>query len=193
MEKYVLDAMFKMGYADEALYRMRERYKTMVEDNYTTLWEVFPLGGTNNHAWSGGPLINLSGDVAGVAPDTPGYDTYHVTPQLGTLKNVECTVPSIKGDITVDIDRTVSSLTLSLTSPIGTVARVGVPRFEGKNTTITLGSAVIFEDGRAKGTVNGVKYLADDENYIYFNVQPGSYTFKATPKGYVVKAPTPLR
>lgn len=187
MEKYVLDAMFKMGYADEALYRMRERYKTMVEDNYTTLWEVFPLGGTNNHAWSGGPLINLSGDVAGVAPDTPGYDTYHVIPQLGTLKNVECTVPSIKGDITVDIDRTVSSLTLSLTSPIGTVARVGVPRFEGKNTTVTLGSDVIFEDGKAKGTVNGVKYLADDENYIYFNVQPGSYTFKATPKGYVVK------
>lgn len=187
MEKYVLDAMFRMGYADEALFRMRERYKTMVEDEYTTLWEVFPLGGTNNHAWSGGPLINLSGDVAGVAPDTPGYDTYHVIPQLGTLKNVKCTVPSVKGDINVDIKRTAALFTLNLTSPAGTVARVGVPRFEGKNTTVTLGSTVIFEDGKAKGNVNGVEYLADDEDNIYFSVQPGSYAFKATSKSAEIK------
>ena len=59
MEKYVLDAMCEMGYLKDALKRIKIRYKEMVEDQGTTLWEYWNKNGTRNHAWSGGPLIIL--------------------------------------------------------------------------------------------------------------------------------------
>lgn len=59
MEKYVLDAICQMGYLELALCRMKDRYKEMVEDSGTTLWEYWNKDGTRNHAWSGGPLIIL--------------------------------------------------------------------------------------------------------------------------------------
>lgn len=57
MEKYVLDALCKMGYLKDALKRIKYRYKDMVYDEGSTLWEYWNKDGTKNHAWSGGPLI----------------------------------------------------------------------------------------------------------------------------------------
>ena len=60
MEYYVLEAMCEMGYVQDAIARMKRRYKDMVEDGYSTLWEYWNTEGTKNHAWSGGPLVILS-------------------------------------------------------------------------------------------------------------------------------------
>lgn len=68
MEKYVLDALCEMGYVKEALIRIKRRYKDMVEEDYSTLWEFWDKSGTMNHAWSGGPLIILSKHLAGEQP-----------------------------------------------------------------------------------------------------------------------------
>lgn len=57
MEKYVLDALCEMGYIDDAVARIKRRYKEMVDEDYSTLWEYWSKDGTKNHAWSGGPLI----------------------------------------------------------------------------------------------------------------------------------------
>ncbi|MBR5496265.1 MAG: hypothetical protein IKV58_02630 [Oscillospiraceae bacterium] len=59
MEYYVLEALCFMGYKKEALNRMRDRYKGLVENENSTLWEDFYTLGTRNHAWSGGPLTIL--------------------------------------------------------------------------------------------------------------------------------------
>lgn len=186
MEKYVLDAIYQMGYDDEALARMKTRYASMMNDEWTTLWENFPTGGTHNHAWSGGPMINLSGNVGGVAPDTPGYEQYHVIPQLGNLNQVSVRVPSIKGNIDVEINRNQEAQTyeMSLVSPENTVARVAIPRFEMENTRVYANGTVVFEDGIATEAVDGVAYESDDSDYIYFLVQPGTWNFGAD-----IKAP----
>lgn len=66
MEKYVLEALCTMGYYQDALSRMKLRYRAMIESPLTTLWEGWGIGsegfggGTYNHAWSGGPLTILS-------------------------------------------------------------------------------------------------------------------------------------
>lgn len=161
MEKYVLDAMFFMGYEADALERMRLRYKQMIDHPSTTLWEHFiPNWGTKNHAWTGGPLINLSGHVAGVWPEKPGYETYHVIPQMGDLKEVSAVVPSVKGEIKVEICRNDTRLRLVLDSPAGTVARVGVPK-TGSDMEVSCDAAF---DG-------------EDEKYVYFLAQPGHHEF----------------
>lgn len=161
MEKYVLDAMFVMGREQDALERMRLRYKPMIDHESTTLWEHFiPGWGTKNHAWTGGPLINLSGHVAGVWPETPGYKTYHVIPQLGDIREISVLVPSVKGNIKVEICRKDDEIRLVLDSPAGTVARVGVPKIKA-DMQVTCDAA----------------YDSEDEKYMYFLAQPGRHEF----------------
>lgn len=166
MEKYVLDAMFLMGYGVEALERMRLRYKEMIDDESTTLWEHFRKGmGTKNHAWTGGPQVNLSGHVAGVWPEEPGYEKYHVIPQLADLDSVAVRVPSVKGNIDVTIERSTHKqvIRLTLISPENTVARVGIPKFGGQKLEVSVTGDAVFE--------------SEDEKYVYFTAKPGRCEF----------------
>ena len=179
MEKYVLEAMFKLGAADEALERIKNRYASMLEDEWTTLWEMFPMGGSHNHAWSGAPLVAMSAYVAGIAPDKAGYDTYHVIPQLGYLNQVMCTVPSVKGDIILSLNRydNGTAVVMTLTSPKNTVARVGIPI--AASAGIICNGEIIYKSGEGIGAVDGVEFLYADNEYVYFNVQSGEWTFYA--------------
>ena len=86
MEKYVLDAMCEMGYIDEAILRIKRRYKEMVEEDYSTLWEFWDKSGTMNHAWSGGPLITMAKYIAGIRPADVGYKKVEIKPHHGNLK-----------------------------------------------------------------------------------------------------------
>ena len=161
MEKYVLDAMFAMGEESAALARMRLRYAEMIADEHTTLWEHFRRGqGTKNHAWTGGPLINLSGHVAGVWPEKPGYERYHFIPQLGDLTEIDASVPSVKGEIKVQIRQEEKQIKMVLDSPVGTIARVGVPK--------------LFENMTVSCTA---EFASEDEKYFYYLAQPGHHEF----------------
>ncbi len=151
MEKYILEALFQMGYADFALERMRLRFQTMVDHpTLTTLWEGWGIGaagyggGTVNHAWSGGGLTLLSQYVAGVAPTSAGYATFEIRPRLGFLKRVKAEVPSIKGIIRVAI--TVGeSYKVALEVPPDTRAKVVVP---SRYTQLFLnGKKMVSEEG----------------------------------------------
>jgi hypothetical protein len=131
LEKYALEALMLIGRSDLALRRMRERYSGMIDQELTTLWEVFGEagqgGGTYNHGWSGGPLTVLSQYVAGVSPTSPGFKTFAVRPQLGDLRHVESAVDTPYGLIEVTIDRPIGDdgWTIRITVPRGTTAEVG--------------------------------------------------------------------
>ena len=127
MEKYVLDALCEMGYVDEAVARMKKRYREMVEYEYSTLWEYWDRGGTLNHAWSGGPLITMSKYVAGIRPLDTAYSTFEIKPHMGGLHFIKCTVPSIKGDIVLEISKTAEQVSMSVTIPENTAAEVYLP------------------------------------------------------------------
>ncbi|MEN7548019.1 alpha-L-rhamnosidase C-terminal domain-containing protein [Rapidithrix thailandica] len=133
MEKYVLEALFQMGYPEQALNRMKERFAEMVHNTqYTTLWEGWGIGaegfggGTTNHAWSGGGLTLLSQYVAGVSPLEAGYRVFQIKPQLGFLTHIKATVPTVKGKIVLQIDKD-SAFKMDLTVPVGTKAIVHIP------------------------------------------------------------------
>ena len=99
MEKYVLEALYLMRFEEDAVSRMKKRYAEAVEHPGTTLGEHWSpdARGTWNHAWSGGPLTLLSQYAAGIAPTGLGYETYHVKPKMGPLKEIRATVPSVRG------------------------------------------------------------------------------------------------
>jgi len=93
MEKYVLEAMFELGEAVEALRRMRKRFRCMLATESTTLWEKFPSecrhNNTNNHSWSGGPLTLLCRYVGGIEVLEPGQKRFRLAPQPGGLKSFD--------------------------------------------------------------------------------------------------------
>lgn len=134
MEKYVLEALFDMGYPGFALERMKQRYaKMMGYKEYTTLFEGWGIGaegfggGTINHAWSGGPLTILSQKVCGIVPTSPGFRTFKVAPKLGTLTEASATVTTLFGNIEVYIQKKGRKLNLKLSVPEGTEAEVYLP------------------------------------------------------------------
>lgn len=141
MEKYVLEALFKMGHADYALERMKSRYAKMLAYDYTTLFEGWGIGsegfggGTINHAWSGGPLTILSQKLCGIEPTAPGFKTFEVKPRMGTLKTASASLETHYGMIRVSLSRKSAKAgvaSLAIEVPAGTSATVvasnGKPR-----------------------------------------------------------------
>ncbi len=171
MEKYILESLFKMGDTDAALARMKARYRIMVESHLSTLWEGWgsdPGAGSYNHGWSGGPLTLLMQYVAGVAPTSPGFATFQVRPQLGSLRSVNVVVPTVKGDIRTEIVRAVGRFTLSLNVPPGSKARVALP----------VTGAVLVNGKRAESATR-VTRKGRDAGCEVFEVGPGSWVFSA--------------
>lgn len=179
MEKYVLEALMMMNRPEAAMARMRLRYKAMLEDDVSTLWEAFDpmvlpgyekIGrGTYNHAWSGGPLTIMSQYVAGIAPTVPAFREYQVFPQLGNLTSVHSLVPTVFGNIEMKIARGNQRYQLELISPPGTAAVVGIPISE-----MTEGKRV-YMNGKL------VEPIASDSQFTHFRVPAGSWKFEVMP------------
>lgn len=135
MEKYVLEALFQMNAPDVALQRMRDRYAGMLSyKEYTTLFEGWGVGaegfggGTINHAWSGGPLTLLSQKVCGIEPTSPGFRTFQIKPQMGSLTDASATVPTHYGDIKVDLRKSGRAIFMEIQVPEQTSAVVISPK-----------------------------------------------------------------
>ena len=142
MEKYVLEALLRMGKTDQALDRMLKRYEAMIDSPITTLWEGWGIGpqgyggGSYNHAWSGGPLTLLSQYVAGVRPLSPGYEEFEIVPQLGRLRHVRARIASPRGMIELAFRREQDSLAGTLTVPPQTTGYVELPYEAGSGLQI---------------------------------------------------------
>ena len=182
MEKYVLEALYMMGAEEQAIGRMKKRWKAQLDSDLTTLWEGWGLGnegfggGTYNHAWSGGPLTVLSQYAAGVAPTKPGFEEFAVLPQLGPLKKIDSVVPTKYGDIKLRI-RDVKVYTMKVTVPDGTSAVIGVPRAVNPKK-IYLNGRPAWEDGEG---LSG-SFVGRDDRWVKFKVEAGSCKIKAEKK-----------
>lgn len=183
MEKYVLDAMCQIGCMKDVQARIKTRYKDMVEGElaYSTLWEFWDrTRGTKNHAWTGGPLITMSRFMAGIAPTTPGYDTYRVEPRMGELKHIEALVPSVKGNIKLQADKTCCGFAMQLDSPADTVATVSVPCCGfAENANICVNGVMLIENGSVAAQLDGVTFKQINGERFELEVQPGSWQLKA--------------
>ncbi len=140
LEYYVEKACYAIGQESIAMQREKELYYEMNAGEYamSTLWEHWAYQeGTSNHAWAGGPLPLLSIETAGIHPETPGFETFTVEPKLGTLQELICTMPTIRGDITVEVKRAGAAYDITIICPTGTQPQVTAPegtRFVTNNT-----------------------------------------------------------
>jgi hypothetical protein len=166
------------------------RYTPEVNDPGNTLWEHFTKSaGTDNHGWNGAPMM-LSRYGAGVRATGAGYSTYDAIPQLGGLTSIKVVVPTVKGNLSLDLNaRNTSNYTMSVTSPDGATGRIGVPKLNS-NVTITVNGTIVFQNGGPTGSVNGLTYQSNDSNYVYFSANPGTWNFGVTSGSPINSTPT---
>ena len=158
MEYYVLEALCKMGEYEAARDRIKDRYKDMVNENYSTLWEFWnSWQGTMNHAWSGGPLVIMSKYFAGIAPLEAGYKSVKIDPQYNLSDRLNCTVPSVKGLITLDYRQSEGKYTINLTVPQGVNTVLHAP----EGACININSKPFYNDGKyvSNNMKNNVKLI----------------------------------
>jgi hypothetical protein len=180
MEKYVFEAMFKMGYATEALKRFKKRFYKMVSSKqFTTLFEGWGIGkegfggGTVNHAWSGGGLTVLSEYLCGIAPVEPGYKVFHVFPQPGNVRYASAEIASVSGRIKTSFTNKGDGVILNTSVPAGTKAIIGLP---GKAyRQITLNGTVIWANGKYISNKNARLFPDTIANRFEFKVAVGNW------------------
>ena len=144
MEYYVLEALCKMGEYEAARDRIKDRYEGMVNEDYSTLWEFWnSWQGTMNHAWSGGPLVIMSKHFAGIDPAEAGYEKVKIDPQYELSDSLNCTVPSVKGLITLNYMKSEESYAVSLTLPEGMDAVFCVP----EGATVIINAELYYQNG----------------------------------------------
>lgn len=180
MVKYSIEALYLMGYPEAAEQRMKESYARDVPLSDPTFSEGWGGGGTKNHGWSGGGLIALSGYAAGVRPIEAGYDKFLVKPQMGSqITSIDAGIPSAKGLISVKASKSDGQFALSVHVPEGSSAVIGIPRMDG-GTAVACGDSLIWNDGETAFDIPGLSYADNDYSHIYFNAQPGDWSFTAS-------------
>ncbi|HXD78642.1 MAG TPA: sulfatase-like hydrolase/transferase [Puia sp.] len=190
-DRWVFEALCQMGEQDFALRRMYDRYRTMVGCSFTTLWEhydrwwatkknAFDDASSLNHGWNP-PVILLSQRIAGVSPEEPGWQVFHVLPREAFLRKIQVVVPTIHGNIKVGVNKTSSEYSLTVVAPAGTSAIAGIPKRSFSSLrTIRLNGTVIWAKGAYTGGDNGVAWAGEDPEYIKFRVPSGTWSFSAS-------------
>ncbi len=143
MEYYVLEALCKMGKYEETKDRIRDRYEGMMSEDYSTLWEFWDSWrGTKNHACSSGPLVIMSKHFAGITPLEAGYEKMKIDPQYTLSDGISCTVPSVKGLITLEFEKT-DDYIINITLPEDMKAVIYIP----EGAVINVNSSVYYKNG----------------------------------------------
>lgn len=125
MEKYVIDALFRLKRPDLALERIQQRYGPSLESKYSTLPEHFEE--ESNHAWGVGPAATLIREVVGLKPDRPGWKIFLIQPADVRTEQCSASINTPHGTISVKIERLPAKWTLEIFCPDGISGRVLLP------------------------------------------------------------------
>lgn len=119
MRFYELEALCALGEQRHVMQEMKDYWGGMLHLGATSFWEKYnpseqgmehyamygrPFGKSLCHAWGASPIYLLGKYYLGVKPVKPGYREFSITPELGGLKWMEGTVPTLQGEITVFVD-----------------------------------------------------------------------------------------
>jgi len=198
-EYFVIQAYALLNKYDDALSSIRDLWGGQINYGGTTFFEDYrpswnAVVGMNDpvpnnqcgftslcHPWGAGVTKWLSEEVLGIKPTSPGFSTYDILPHLGsTLTSVTGKTPIPLGEISASFDvKTGKSL---VTSPIGTVGRIGIPKVGKTINSMTVNGTLAW-DGTFH-SVAGVGGASQDSMFVYLTgVQPGTYAIAADYSG----------
>ena len=178
-EWMVEEAMCIAGDYKASLNRMKEQYQSQVnQKGLTTLYEMFPRGGSYNHAWNASNTV-LSKYITGIEPTKVGWSQFQVCPNLAGITSISHEFSSVKGQIKVAILQESKSYTLELESPKETSIIVGIPKNKINISEIKLNDTYIWRNGKFLNNFSGLTFLEEDSKFIKFEIISGKWIFEA--------------
>lgn len=178
MERYVMQALFEIGYPEYAVERYKKRFEEMVNnEEYSTLWELwFKSGPTINHAWSGGGLIMMYQYICGIVPIKAGYKTFEVIPRP-VFNKASANVETVAGTIKTEFEKLETVFKLNVQVPAGTTCILGI---ENNYEEVALNGKIIWKKGECVSNKNILNVDVKDDRYLKFEVPNGKWRVTAT-------------
>jgi hypothetical protein len=179
MEKYIMEALFIMGFEEYALERTKRRFEPMANNHdYSTLFEGWDIRDKNsawtvNHAWSGGSLTVLSQYLCGIAPVKPGFKQFAVKPQPGSISSASAKLETVTGAIESSFTRSDGKFILNVSVPEKASAIISVPRKEVD--MIRLNGNKVWYKGQYKKSRLFEQPAGNEDGYVSFIVNPGKW------------------
>ena len=191
----LLDSLTEYGYGD-VLYEVvtaptYPSWGYMVEQGATTIWEAWGYGSRAGGAESMIMWATVDeffyNDLAGIkGPEyhgtgymTPGFREICIKPYvLGGLEHANASIRTIRGVVSAGWKKASNSLTLKVTIPVNSEAKVSVPKIGLKNICVEEGGEVIWKDGSYVGGAIGIAGGNESADYVSFRVGSGSYVFQ---------------
>ena len=135
MEKYVYEALMRMGHADYALERFMKRFGPMIADTqHTTLYEGWQEGGygggSTNHAWSGGMLTDICEQILGIRPAVAGWKEVIIRPMVSPITDAAITIPTVNGTLSYSFKDDGTTYHATVTIPRDMTVRFYTPEGE---------------------------------------------------------------
>ncbi|TKG94391.1 hypothetical protein EYV94_14015 [Puteibacter caeruleilacunae] len=142
MSGFEVMAVAQMGNIDYMLKHVSEYWGGMLNKGATTFWEAYNPHETYEqqysfyersyakslcHAWSSGPAALLPSELFGLKPVDDGWRRFSLQPNLGKLEWASACVPTIYGNVVVDIDGN----NLKISIPKGTTLEWNNKSIEG--------------------------------------------------------------
>jgi alpha-L-rhamnosidase len=188
---FIIQAFARMNKYDDALGSIRELWGGQIKYGGTTFFEDYRPSwnaavGENGavpsnqcgftslcHPWGAGVTKWLSEEVLGIKPTSPGFKTFDIIPHLGrTLTNVSGKTPTLLGTISASFN--VSTGVCKLSTPVGTIGRIGIPKVEKSIRSIKVNGILVW-DGKYHKAV-GLDGATEDAQFVYLTgLQPGKY------------------
>jgi len=169
--QFLMDALYEASDADYALSMLTKTddrgWYNMLRVGSTISLEAwdnkYKPNQDWNHAWGAAPANIIPRKLLGVEPIMPGFDKVRIKPQIASLSQVKAIIPTIKGEIRMEIENKKGEYRLQLTIPANMESDVYLPLLSKKYE--------IKNNGIAQKTT-----CLKDEPFIYLgNLSSGKY------------------
>jgi alpha-L-rhamnosidase len=101
---YLIEALERTGQADKFISTLTP-WKQMLENGLTTFAEQPDPTRSDCHAWSASPVYYFLSLICGIKPNEPGFKSVRIEPHLGSLQNIEGSMPHPLGTIKVALKK----------------------------------------------------------------------------------------
>lgn len=170
MEKYVMEALFKMGQGEYGMQRFQKQFTAMVNDqDVPTLYELWNArkndyrGGSSNHAWSGGGLTVIAQKLMGAEVLEPQWRTFKIDPQYVVLNKAQLSFPTMSGTISTSFKKEDNALQIYVGVPVKSKALVYIPTTDIEKITIN-GKQI-----KANNIVTETQYIQKNKTAVWLN------------------------
>lgn len=165
-------------------------YGFMLAQGATTLWErwggyrYFDAGMNSlNHIMFGAFDEFLYRDLAGIAPEEPGYRTIRFAPRpVGDLQRAGATVDTPYGACSCDWQREGAGLTVQVAVPVNATGRLRLPWAGPGDARVDEQGRLLWAAGQPAEPPAGVSVRSAEAEALWLDLESGTYRLRVWPK-----------